>query len=241
MTTIKQEVKRENLSCTCEFQWVQTCRVSVHVWKKGPEYVNYYSDMVPSLFHFHLRLLLLKWRQIWWPSWCPQTYDNVTLMDFHLPCICWGAWYLRHSGCACECVRACACVCVCVPWKFTSVLNPLVVHRITPSDIQMLGWIQVLSSDIARIISITQFNMICLPNTDFFSSLVGALSPVNHKGLHLGWTQTSLYLQVSRFTSHHTTKSWFFSLFIFRGHSTREPASNKVTYFNLRAYTGTMC
>ena len=30
----------------------------------------------------------------------------------------------------------------------------------------------------------------------------------------------------------------FFSLFIFRGHSTREPASNRVTYFILRAYTG---
>ena len=31
----------------------------------------------------------------------------------------------------------------------------------------------------------------------------------------------------------------FISLFIFRGHSTREPASNRVTYFILRAYTGT--
>ena len=32
---------------------------------------------------------------------------------------------------------------------------------------------------------------------------------------------------------------FFFSLFIFRGHWTREPASCKVTYFILRAYTGT--
>ena len=31
---------------------------------------------------------------------------------------------------------------------------------------------------------------------------------------------------------------FFFSLFIFRGHSAREPASNRVTYFILRAYTG---
>ena len=31
----------------------------------------------------------------------------------------------------------------------------------------------------------------------------------------------------------------FLSLFIFRGHSTREPASYRVTYFILRAYTGT--
>ena len=33
----------------------------------------------------------------------------------------------------------------------------------------------------------------------------------------------------------------FSSLFIFRGHSTREPASSRVTYFILRAYTVTMC
>ena len=37
------------------------------------------------------------------------------------------------------------------------------------------------------------------------SYFVGALSPVRHKGLHQGWTQTSLYLQVIHFTSHHTT------------------------------------
>ena len=34
-------------------------------------------------------------------------------------------------------------------------------------------------------------------------------------------------------------KSCFFSLFIFRGHSTREPASSRVTNFILRAYIGT--
>ena len=33
----------------------------------------------------------------------------------------------------------------------------------------------------------------------------------------------------------------FLSLFIFRGHSTREPASGRVTNFILRAYTGAMC
>ena len=30
-----------------------------------------------------------------------------------------------------------------------------------------------------------------------------------------------------------------FSLFIFHGHSTREPAPSRVTYFILRAFTGT--
>ena len=39
--------------------------------------------------------------------------------------------------------------------------------------------------------------------------LVGALSSVNHKGLHQGWKQTSLYLQVIHFTSHHTTRHIF--------------------------------
>ena len=33
--------------------------------------------------------------------------------------------------------------------------------------------------------------------------------------------------------------SCFLSLFIFHGHSTREPAPSRVTYFILRAYTGT--
>ena len=41
------------------------------------------------------------------------------------------------------------------------------------------------------------------------SQLVGALSPVNHKGLHQGWTQISIYLQVIHFESHHTTSHVF--------------------------------
>ena len=68
--------------------------------------------------------------------------------------------------------------------------------------------------------------------------LVCALSPVSHKRLHQVWTQTSLYLQVIHFTSHFTTSHFFFTLFIFHGHSTREPASDWVTYFILQAYTG---
>ena len=34
-------------------------------------------------------------------------------------------------------------------------------------------------------------------------------------------------------------KTIFFSLVIFRGHSTQEPASSRVSHFILRAYTGT--
>ena len=36
-----------------------------------------------------------------------------------------------------------------------------------------------------------------------------------------------------------TPQVMFFRLFLFRRHSTREPASGKLTYFILRAYTGT--
>ena len=36
------------------------------------------------------------------------------------------------------------------------------------------------------------------------SHLVGALDRVNLKGLHQGWTQTSVYLQVIHSTSHYT-------------------------------------
>ena len=50
-------------------------------------------------------------------------------------------------------------------------------------------------------------------------------------------------------SSHHKLWGFFFvvvvvlifSLFIFREHSTREPASGRVTYFILRAYILTMC
>ena len=44
-----------------------------------------------------------------------------------------------------------------------------------------------------------------------WSWLVGALCPVTHKGLHQGCTQTSLYLQVIRFTSHHATSHIFWA------------------------------
>ena len=49
------------------------------------------------------------------------------------------------------------------------------------------------------------------PYTRFVSQLVGALSQVNHKGLHQGWTQTIFYLKVIHFTNHHTTSHVFLS------------------------------
>ena len=46
------------------------------------------------------------------------------------------------------------------------------------------------------------------------TSLAGALSPVSHKELHQGCTQTSPYLQVIHFTSHHTTSIVFEPIYI---------------------------
>ena len=51
-----------------------------------------------------------------------------------------------------------------------------------------------------------------IPKKTFkISYLVGALIPVNHKGLNQGWTQTSLCLQVIHFTSYHATSHVFWA------------------------------
>ena len=86
-------------------------------------------------------------------------------------------------------------------------------------------------------------SQVIIPQVILVSSFVGALSSVSHEGLHKWRTQTSFYLKFSHFTSHYTTSHafiFFFSLFIYHRHSTREPASSKVTYFILRAYKGTV-
>ena len=44
-----------------------------------------------------------------------------------------------------------------------------------------------------------------------------------HKGLHQGWTQSSLYLQVIHFTSHHTTCHDFFAYFYSASTQHRNP------------------
>ena len=41
------------------------------------------------------------------------------------------------------------------------------------------------------------------------SKLVSSLSPVNHKGLHQGWKQTSVYLHVIHSKGHYTTSLLF--------------------------------
>ena len=55
----------------------------------------------------------------------------------------------------------------------------------------------------------------CLKQQSFMlldSQLVGALSPVNHKGLHQSWKQISIYLHVIHSTSHYATRLFFFLL-----------------------------
>ena len=58
------------------------------------------------------------------------------------------------------------------------------------------------------------------------SYLVGALIRVNHKGLHEGWTRTSLDLQMIHFTSRHTT-SYVFWAYLYSAstqHGNQHPA-----------------
>ena len=63
---------------------------------------------------------------------------------------------------------------------------------------------------------------------------------LHRENRHIPLLRTDLgYWPGFHFTSHFYRKSCFLSLFIFRLHSTREPASNRMTYFILRAYTGT--
>ena len=50
---------------------------------------------------------------------------------------------------------------------------------------------------------------------------------------------TTLILSIISERKTRKTKHMFWSLFEFRGHSTREPASSRVTYFILQAYTRT--
>ena len=63
--------------------------------------------------------------------------------------------------------------------------------------------------------------------------LVGALSQVNHRRLHQGWTQTSLYLQVSHFTSHHTTFHLFWAYLYSAGtqHGNLHPAGWPILFY----------
>ena len=60
---------------------------------------------------------------------------------------------------------------------------------------------------------------------------LASLSPVNHKGLHKGWTQPSFYLQVIHFTSYDTISLSFFIAYLHSAgtkhgilHSTRRPS-----------------
>ena len=97
--------------------------------------------------------------------------------------------------------------------------------RLCP-DIQVLQfWTQVAESTRTESLRLykqnaeTQNKSFCLDNwkrkvthnAEIVSSLVGAFSPVNHKGLLQGWTQTSIYLQVIHFTSNHTSSHVFWA------------------------------
>ena len=85
-------------------------------------------------------------------------------------------------------------------WETRGGRKRLIPFRTNPRDLPT-----------ARGIWIGSKNMTCDMMTCemLVSYSFGALSAVNHKGLHQRWTKTSLYLQVIYFTSHHTTSHVF--------------------------------
>ena len=86
--------------------------------------------------------------------------------------------------------------------------------------------------------------MLAVHTTEEFSWLVDALSPVNHKGLHQGCTQTSIYLQVIHSTSHCTTSLIFLKPQLkfypqFRNASTPKTTTTTPTHANTHTHTTT--
>ena len=84
-----------------------------------------------------------------------------------------------------------------------------------------------------RIASGLNTNFDLSPSSSFHKSLYYVFfhSNDNSNSIHNFGTQKQRKKQ--------TKTRMFLSLFIFRGHSTQEPASGRVTYFILLAYTGT--
>ena len=76
-----------------------------------------------------------------------------------------------------------------------------------------------------------------LHHTWLVCQLVGALSPVDHKGSHQGYKLHSISkLFISQVMIPQVMFVVLFSLFIFHRLSTQEPASSRVTYFILRLH-----
>ena len=73
------------------------------------------------------------------------------------------------------------------------------------------------------------------------SELVGAFEPGKPQRITLGLNTNFTLSPSYSFHKSSYQKSCSLSLFIFLGHSKREPASGRVTYFILRAYIGNMC
>ena len=107
--------------------------------------------------------------------------------------------------------------------KNTAIMQPSVLSGITDSVFENPSSQLVISAGTIRIMVISW---------GFEPSQPRMITP----GLNTNFT-------LSRYSFHKSSyhKPCFFSLFLFRGHSTQEPASGRVTYFILRAYTGTTC
>ena len=102
------------------------------------------------------------------------------------------------------------------------------VERISKS--KLVSWCFEPSQQ-HRITSGLNTNFSLSPSYSFHRSLY-------HKSLFFFSNHTSN--SIPKFgTQNRKNKHMFWSLFIFHEHSTREPASSRVTYFILWAYTGT--
>ena len=117
-----------------------------------------------------------------------------------------------------------------------SLFFPLVTFPPSPHFIQRSSPLMTvrhsLSTPAAHQVSNIVFYDKSWKHTKSLIHLVGAFSPVNHKELHQGWTQTSLYLRVIHFTSHHTTSHvvWAYLYYASTLHGNLHPAGWPISF-----------
>ena len=103
-------------------------------------------------------------------------------------------------------------------------------------------WLFIVQVKVERGKVITWLSLNILQKIQFFIVIKNFVSwcfePSQPQGLNTNFTLSPSY-SFHRWSYHKSC--FFYPIFIFFGHSTQEPASGRVTYVILRAYTGTMC
>ena len=130
-----------------------------------------------------------------------------------MDCVC--TWVCTWV-CVRVCVCVCACVCVCV-WKMGVAQISFIItnnYQWIWQDDNFWNCIFVYVLPLCTHKSTMQEVILCqlyLTSHCMYSKnaslnqSVGVLSPVNHKGLHQGWKEMSIYLLVELHKSHQTT------------------------------------